>query len=153
MKKSLSILLVVIFIFSAFMLTACGNSTAKPKTAEEVVSKLKDSNLPIGNIVVSTEENDKNKLLGRPNQYLSKVNFADTRIRQIEGSDLKGGCVETFNNIQDVKTRKDYLESVYKAMPIYTEYILVNGPYLLRLSKDLTTAQVYEYKEAFDKIQ
>ena len=51
-------------------------------TAEEITNKLKEKGLNIGKIVVYTEETDTNNLLGRPNSYISKTVFADTRLKQ-----------------------------------------------------------------------
>lgn len=51
-------------------------------SAKDVIDKLKSAGLPIDNIIVYTEDTDANKLLGRPNQYISKANFADTTVKQ-----------------------------------------------------------------------
>lgn len=59
----------------------------KLKTAEEISAALKAKGLLIGTVVVYTAETDTNKLLGRPNQYTSKVNFADTSLDQPDPND------------------------------------------------------------------
>ena len=153
MKKLLTILLLSSMLFSTLVLVSCSKNDSKNLTSEEIANKLKDEKLPISNIIVYTEETDKNKLLGRPNQYISKVNFADTRIEQSNIDKPKGGSIEIFNNVTDLNTRKSYIESISKYMPMLTEYMLVNGNYLLRLNKELTNAQVNEYKEVFIKIK
>jgi hypothetical protein len=123
-------------------------------TAEQIVSKLQGSNLPIDNVIVYTEQTDKNKLLGRPGQYISKVNFADTQLEQSDDkSSPNGGSIEVFSNTSDLDARKTYIESIIKKSPIFTEYIFVNGNYLLRLSKDLSNDQVNKYKDVFMSIK
>lgn len=159
MKKVLTIALSISILFCMVVLSGCKNSQStstkvpKPLTAKEISSKLKDAKLPIGNIIVYTEATDTNKLLGRPNQYISKVNFADTRYEQPDADNPVGGSIETFNNTTDLKARKTYIENIIKSSPMFTEYMVVNGKYLLRLNRDLTTDQVNKYKEVFMTIK
>lgn len=128
--------------------------TNKPDmTSEQLTIELQEASLPIDNIIVYDEQTDWNKLLGRPNQYVSKVNFADTRLDQTDPENPNGGTIETFNNASDLNTRKIYNESVMNAYPIFKEYIFVNGNHILRLSYDLTNDQANEYKEAFMAIK
>lgn len=156
MKKLLTNLLLVVLVFT---FAGCSKSGPKPAvstpqlTAEEISSKLKSQSLPIDNVIVYTEETDLNKLLGRPGQYISKVNFADTTLEQTGTDDPVGGSIETFKNSKDLRTRKEYIESVTESMPAFTEYMIVNGNYLLRLNKGLTPEQMNKYKEAFMKLK
>lgn len=55
-------------------------TTADDRTAEEVFEDLSDSVDGLSLTLVYDEESDPNKLLGRPNGYLSKVAFADDRV-------------------------------------------------------------------------
>lgn len=98
----------------------------KLKTAEEISTALKEKALPIGTVVVYTAEKDTNKLLGRPNQYISKVNFADTTLEQSDPKDPKGGSVE---------------------------YSYLNGPVLLRINKDLSPDKGAQYEKAFKELK
>lgn len=126
----------------------------RPMTAAQLVDKLKKENLPIDNVIVYNEKNDVNKLLGRPKQYISKVNFADTGLDQYDDPENpNGGSIETFRNTKDLNTRKTYLESLGKGSPLFIEYDIAKGNYLLRLSKDLTSDQVNKYKKAFMSIK
>lgn len=75
-------------------------------TAKQLVIKLQESNIPIDNVIVYNEQTDENKLLGRPNQYVSKINFADTRLDQFDDASPNGGTIEVFNNSSDLKRRK-----------------------------------------------
>jgi len=141
--------------YSPFTVGASAGTTAsvKPLSAGEITSKLQDAHLPITGVVVYTDETDDNKLLGRPNQYISKANFADTRLSQVDITDPDGGSVETFKNASNLTARKTYIEKIFKDSPMFTEYLIVNGNYLLRLNKDLTAAQVEEYKTAFMAVE
>ena len=128
-----------------------GVTTSVPKvlSAEEISNDLKGSSLAIDNIVVYTADTDVNHLLGKPGQYISKANFADTTLEQFDKANPKGGIVETFSNSKDLNARKDYIESIEQQMPALLETFVVNGNYLLRLNKDLTIDQVTAYKNAF----
>src|SRR5665648_949177 len=72
---------------------------AKVITAEGISDSFKNGGLPMTDIVVYTEETDTNKLMGRPNQYISKVNFMDSRVTDSK----KGGSIEVFSNAKDAK--------------------------------------------------
>lgn len=134
-----------------FVITVAEKS--KPLSAEDLAKKLKDSGLPIGNMVVYTSETDENHLLGRPNQYISKVNFADTTVEQSDSSDPVGGSIETFNNASDLKARKDYCEAISKSMPIFAQYYYVNGNYLLRIDNAVSPENAQKYADAFAKMK
>ena len=146
MKKALAIITLLVFI--------CG-CTAKTPTlsANEYVEKLKESDLPIGDVIVYTAENDVNKLLGRPNQYISKVNFADTTLEQYDVENPAGGSVEVFESGKDVEARKAYIDSIAEASPMFAEYSYISGTALLRLNKSLTPDQAKLYSDAFGEIK
>jgi uncharacterized protein YceK len=125
-----------------------------PLSAKDIVDKLKSAGLPIDNIIVYTEDTDENKLLGRPNQYISKANFADTTVKQDnDKSDPLGGTVETFNNADDLKARKDYCESITKSAAMFAQYYYVNGNYLLRIDHDVSPSNAKKYEKAFSEIK
>lgn len=145
----------IIGIVGSIFLSRKGNIiTSKNMTAEEICNELKNNNNNIGKIVVYTEETDSNNLLGRPNQYTSKVNFADNRISQeyVEENDAKGGTIEVFNNKTDMKKRKEYIEQISNSSSMFAQYIYSKGNVLLRLEKDLTPEQAQEYEKIFNQI-
>ncbi len=159
------IVLVVIGIIVGVLLmnnTSQETSSKVQMTAEEIVNKLKENNANIGKIVVYTEETDLNKLLGRPNQYISKVTFEDKRIEQVEldeefsteeeRNEPTGGTIEVFKNKNDMESRKRYVEQISGAASIFAQYIYSSDYALLRLDSDLTPTQAKEYEEAFYKI-
>ena len=145
----------IIGIVGSIFFSRKGNIiTSKNMTAEEICNELKNNNNNIGKIVVYTEETDSNNLLGRPNQYTSKVNFADNRISQeyVEENDAKGGTIEVFNNKTDMKKRKEYIEQISNYSSMFAQYIYSKGNVLLRLEKDLTPEQAQEYEKIFNQI-
>ena len=119
--------------------------TQTPMTIEEVIGFLVDTGLPITELIYYTEETDPNELLGRPNQYIAKVNWTDERISGNNGVQA-GGSIELFLNPTDMQARKDYLELVTKFMSTTVEYAYSNGNILLRLSHSLTPTQAQEYE-------
>jgi zinc-ribbon domain len=127
-------------------------SFGAPQSADEVLQGLKDKDLPIGESVAYTAENDPNDLLGRPNQYTSKVTFKDTRIDPHSIADKidvrNGGSIEVFENQDDATARKNYVESIGKAFAPAAEYTYREGTVLLRLSHQLTPKQAEEYENA-----
>lgn len=143
-----------VFLVNQNKKVSTNNEQSKNMTAEDICSELKNSNSNIGKIVVYTSETDMNNLLGRSNQYTSKVNFADNRISQeyVEENDAKGGTIEVFENKTDMEKRKEYIEQISNSSSMFTQYIYSKGNVLLRLEKELTPEQAKEYEEAFYKI-
>ncbi|MFI7399681.1 hypothetical protein ACIBW9_04200 [Streptomyces sp. NPDC049541] len=150
-------------------LTACSNGTSnsgssssqkpsatasKPVTADAAFASIssKVSSAKLSGTV--TAENDPNHLLGRPNQYTSKVTFTDSRIKATDvtgtekGDVERGGAIEVFSSPADATARAKYIQAVTKAMPALTEYDYVNGTVVLRVSHYLTPAQAATYKAA-----
>jgi hypothetical protein len=132
------------------------SSFGAPQTAKEVLQGLKDEGMPIGKSEAYNAENDPNKLLGRPNQYTSKVNFKDTRLKPdpIAGKfDVpNGGSIEVFEDQDDAIARKKYLEGLGKSFSPMAEYSYREGTVLLRVSNRLTPKQAAEYQEALKSI-
>ena len=175
------IILILAIIVGVGVYFLCFNENTKiinkkQMTAEEVVQKLKEKCPNIGEIVVYNEETDPNEKLGRPNQYTSKANFADTRLEQNEKTSMEdlnneeytqnmteeekkvyiqsnnsptGGMVEVFLNKEDAKSRKDYIEALNS---VSTQYCYLIDCTLLRIEGNLTPTQAQEYETAFNEI-
>lgn len=139
MKKILGVLLGTVLL--GVLLISCGNGNNKKNemTAEQYSIALKNAGLLIDDLKVVTAENDENKLLGRPNQYTSKVNF-------------KNGSIEVFNNKEDLKARQEYINEIGKATSIFAEYNYANGNALLRINKSLTPEDAKKYEDEFMKL-
>lgn len=126
------------------------------KDATEFVNEFKKAGIPITRSIIYTEDTDENTLLGRPNQYFAKVNWSDERVPEIKNDfgeeKFIAGTVELFNNEEDLKARKDYVESVGKAMPSIVMYQFAHKNALLRLHSKLTPTQAKAYQEALDTL-
>jgi hypothetical protein len=122
-------------------------------TADVVLSAFRSAGIPISDIWVITAEDDPNELLGRPNQYIAKVSWKDTRITTSGEPGLDtGGTLEIFSNADDMQARKQYLEAVTKGIAFLAEYAYGNGTMLLRLSHELTPDQAKGYEDVFMKL-
>ncbi|MEW1761920.1 hypothetical protein AB0393_36155 [Streptomyces cyaneofuscatus] len=103
---------------------------------------------------VVTEDDDPNHLLGRPDQYTSKVTFTDSRIKVDDVADAEpgsvglGGAIEVFTTAADARARADDIKNVTKGMPLLAEYGFVRGTVLIRVSHYLTPTQSADYKAA-----
>jgi hypothetical protein len=101
-----------------------------------------------------TAANDPNHLLGRPNQYTSKVTFTDSRVSKSDADGYQpgdvelGGAIEVFPDAADAQARARYIETVTRAMPALTEYDYVHDTVVVRVSRYLTPAQAADYKTA-----
>jgi hypothetical protein len=123
--------------------------------ANAITMGLQTAGLPLSDVIVYNETTDPNNLLGRPNGYLSKTAFKDSRCTQDDsdpGGIENGGGIEVFADHAGAKARADYIQSLAKASHLLNEYDYVAGAALLRLSTQLTPTQADEYKTAFEKI-
>ena len=150
-------------------LTACSNGTSnsgssssqkpsatasKPLTASTAFAAISGKVSSAKRSGTVTAENDPNHLLGRPNQYTSKVTFTDSRIKAADvtgtekGDVERGGAIEVFGGPADAAARAKYIQAVTKSMPALTEYDYVHGTVVIRVSHYLTPAQAASYKTA-----
>lgn len=153
-----------------FLLSGCsnsqGNATVQTNTsgdssnvsavetnrsAEEIANALKDAGMPIGNIVVYDEKTDPNSLLGRPNEYTSKANFADSTVEQTDPENPVGGSIEVFGNSKDAQARYDYVCDIISQAPL-SQYIYLNGNVLLRIDSQVLPEDAARYQSAFNQI-
>jgi hypothetical protein len=122
------------------------------QSADQILQGLKTHGLPIGESFTYTAENDVNKLLGRPGQYIGKLNFKDTRIPSTKhGIDISvpdGGSLEVFATATDAQNRFNYIQSISKSSPLFAEYEYRDGLVILRISSQLTPDQAKAYEDA-----
>jgi hypothetical protein len=121
-----------------------------------VLRRLERAGLPIGSYVNYTAATDGNHLLGRPGQYVSKVNFQDKRIDPKDALDptdiTAGGSIETFDNEDDAQRRYDYVHAISTGSSLFAEYEYLRGTVLFRISNILTPNQAAEYERALKTI-
>lgn len=125
---------------------------SKPLNATQIADRLAKSGLPISNIITYNKKTDVNKLLGKPGQYIDKVNFGDTRIEQFDSSDPLGGSIEIFRNHKDALKRQRYINAIGEASPILGEFNYVHKNYLLRIDLSLSQDDFNQYKNSFVEI-
>jgi len=113
-------------------------------TSETVFNALKAANLPMTDVEVYTEETDTNHLLGRPHQYVGKVNWADTRAK--DEFEKNPNTIEVFTNAEDLRARKTYIDAISKASPMFNQYIYDHKNVLVRLSHKLLPKDASEYE-------
>ena len=123
-------------------------------TAGQVTRALQARGLPVTGIEVLTAASDPNHLLGRPGEYTSKTEFADSRITGEAGQGVAaGGSVEVFAGHAGAVRRARYIQAIVQADPaLGAEYDYVAGAVLLRVSGQLTPAQARRYKTALAAI-
>lgn len=136
---------------------ACGSSqSATTSTPQTLIAKFKTAGLPVASTYTFTAENDPNHLLGRPNGYVAKMAWTDSRIKASDpgandspGGVGGGGSIEQYPDHGGAKSRARYIQSAEKALPMMgTEYDYVVGNALVRVSSQLTPAQAEAYKKA-----
>jgi hypothetical protein len=131
-------------------LTGCSNSltSAPPPDAQAIVGKLVQLVPTATPGTVFTAATDPNHLLGRPNGYLSKAAFSDTRA----ASAAAEGSVEVFPDEAGATARQHYITSIAKSgVAFAAEYDYLRGPVLLRVPQALTPEQAAEYEQALGK--
>ncbi|MGQ1417351.1 hypothetical protein ACT405_16410 [Acinetobacter baumannii] len=145
-------------VISFVLLT--GNSVFA-QTAKDVALDMKIEGIEF--VHPFTEEDDLNKQLGRPNQYIEKVSWPDKRIDpkfesdgfyddEIDPSEYKGGTIEKFRNTADLNRRCEYIKNIYLKSPFLNQYMYKKGLFLMRLDKDLTPTQAKKYEREFNRV-
>ncbi len=92
-----------------------------------------------------TADDDPNKLLGRPGQYLTKMAWT------VSGGDA---TLEVFRNLDDAKKRADYVDQIGKSSPMFLQYVYLNAKRsaVLRLPKDATPATAKDWQTMFEAL-
>ena len=124
---------------------------AAPPSGADVVARLEAASLPVTLGSDFDEATDPNNLLGRPGGYLDKVTFTDSRNSDQtypKDSVELGGSVEVFEDAAGAETWAEFIKEVSAGNAALTEYDVVDGPVLLRLSRELTPLQVAAYEAA-----
>lgn len=171
---------VVLAAAVALALTGCSSSSSDSKAPDEpgitatkaaartvdaaaIVGQLRAAVPTVSTTVEYTATTDPNGKLGRPHQYTSKVQFADSRIDQAKAKDASngdktdiayGGTVEVFAAEADAKAWVAYVDKIGQAIGglVTPDYLLRQGRYVIRASHLLTPDQVGQYKAVLAKV-
>jgi len=144
----------VLGLLGVAAMAGCGE-TSPPPSAADTVQQLKSQGVPISKAETYTDENDPNKLQGRPGQYVGKANFRDRRAEDdgLGGLDVsEGGSVEVFEADADAEERETYVKAIGETGGPFAEYAYRRGRVLLRVAGDLTPTQAREYEAALEKV-
>ncbi len=124
--------------------TPSAEPTLKLINAATVIKGFKDANFPVIDEIQYTEETDTNNLLGRPGQYIDKINFSDKRT--IGKAQKQGNSIEVFKTKEDLERRKNYTETISRSGSIFLQYIYSHKNILLRLDHQLLPKDAAEYE-------
>lgn len=128
-----------------------GTKTKEELDSKGIVTELKAAGYKLTGVIHYTEETDVNNLLGRPHGYTSKSNFYLPGDKKIE-EDGPHNTIEVFENEEDASSRAKYIEEVTSSFPALTQYIYLNGKYLLRIDKQTSPAKAKEIEESFNQL-
>ena len=155
-KVVTSRVLLALALVLTLVLVACGgesssnNDEANPLTATGLIQAFIDAGLPLIHIIEYTSETDTNSLLGRPGEYVEKINWFDGRyFEDWMGEESPNLTVEVFLDREDMERRKAHIQSMMDAMPILSSPYFYSDTMLLRLSFDLTPESTSQYEEVF----
>ena len=114
------VLLVGLVIILVATTIGCGRATAQePPSSIEIFNILKEAGVPVGEFIDHTEATDPNNLMNRPNQYIAKLDFEIIGVDQLHGPN--GGSIEIFRTARDARDRKDHIDRIGAAMPLFME--------------------------------
>lgn len=154
MKLKLSVILIVLVLCMAGCSSGANSSHTELPSSEQLLNELQEKNENLDGIIAYTESTDPNGNLGRPNQYISKADFSDSRVEQF-GDSLSGGTIETFSSKEDCQARYDYLEKFTSAeLGAFglNQYMYKYDLVIFRVTYDLTPEQAEEYHSQMDEI-
>lgn len=130
-------------------LSACGGSPSQvpvPKLAAQIDRAVGEAD----GVVVITEKNDPNNLLGRQDGYTAA---AVLKVTGLDCSDLGVDCGATIERYKDsagAKSRYEYMRGISKASSMLGDgYDFLNGNTLLRVSNAVKPAVAKELETAF----
>ena len=127
---------------------------SESETAEEVFNRIAAQGPTASLVKVYTEDDDPNRLLGRPNGYTSKIAFADSRISKADTDGTqkdaieRSGSIEVFPDADLAKGRAEYIQGVLKSSGLGAEYDYLQGPVLVRVTGNLSPSKARDYERA-----
>lgn len=123
-------------------------SNEKVISASNIIKYFDDNDAPnLGEYIERTESDD--KLLGRPEQYTSKVSFKITTI-EFNEDEPYDGCIEVFNNNDDAHKRYNEVSSIIEQYPMFKEYIYLKENVFLRMKYDVLPSDEKIYEQLLD---
>lgn len=99
-------------------------------------------------MVFRTAETDLEHLLGKPNQYIEKADWIDTRIKENSIDNQVGGVIEVFETFDALEKRNKQFEEIERKFGI-KNYHYIHKNVLLGLDSILTPQQASDYEIVF----
>ena len=130
----------------------------KEVSAENVLEHFISSDIGVDQSITYTAQSDPNERLGRPGQYVGKINFtvSGIKIDDPESDDKflveNGGSIEVFLNEEDAKKRSDTIKNLMDGVFVPIEYHYIKDNVLIRLSQKLTPDQAEKFNEALNNM-
>lgn len=118
--------------------------------AEEIYESFVKANISCFDKIVYDEETDTNHLLGRPGQYVSKVNFNDVHYVK----ENPPCTVEVFTSEAEALARKEYVEKTISQYKLLTEnqYMFLKGYTLVRIPYKVVPEHANKYDMVLDAL-
>lgn len=121
----------------------------KTINAVDIMQYFIDNNAPnLGEYIERTESDD--NLLGRPNQYTSKVSFKITTVEPNE-EDPYDASIEVFDNKEDALKRYEELKVVIEKLPFFNEYFCLKDNVLFRMKFDVLPSDEKIYEQLLNE--
>lgn len=120
-------------------------------TAQSAAESIRAAIPEVTETVALTEDNDDNKLLGRPNGYEAATVLIDSRAQCLPGGPGVdcGATIEQWPNAEAAQRRADYIQAIGRNLPTMSEWTTVKGNLLLRVTGTLKPSAAEAYKAAF----
>lgn len=119
------------------------------KNAEGLLNAFIESGMPVIDAVTYTSATDPNEKLGRPGEYIEKINFNDANFHE-EGEE-PGLSIEVFSEVKHMEKRRDYIQEITDTVNIsdLQYYIYDDGLILFRIPYKVTPEVAAEYEKIF----
>jgi hypothetical protein len=120
-------------------------------TAQSAAESIRAAIPEVTGTVALAEDNDANKLLGRPHGYEAAIVLVDSRAQcPSDGPGVDcGATIEQWPNAEAPQRRADYIQAIGKSLPTMSEWTTVKGNLLLRVTGTLKPSASEVYKAAF----
>jgi hypothetical protein len=122
---------------------------------QDIAADLKADIPQIGEIVMLTEDNDENDLIGRPGQYDAATFMEDRRLgcspsNNFDGLSIDCGAkLERWPSEADAQARADDIQQKLKDFGLGAEYDYVRDRVLLRVSGTLKPSEAEAYETSY----
>jgi len=129
-----------------------GESASGPSitsNSRDLLYAFIEAGLPLLSVFEYDESTCPDGLLGRPNQYIERIDWRDSRYSE----EYESASVEVFNSHQDMLRRKEHIESEWEVTPTLRQHLYYNDTMLLRLPSSFSSSTAAEYESIFNSLR